>query len=181
MTDEAGRCVEREKRVAARPVVLYPDPRLRQKAEPIAEWDEALRALAQDILDTMSAAPAVGLTAAHIGIPSRLVVIRLEPGSEPRIYANPEVLWTSPETAVHTEGSVSMPGVTETVERPAAVRIRYRDLSGAVHAEEATGFLAACLLHEIDQLDGIFWIDRLSRLKRDRLIKRFEKLQRVRA
>jgi peptide deformylase len=160
-------------------VILYPDPRLRQKAEPIAQWDETVRTLAQDILDTMTAASAVGLTAVHLGIPSRVMIIRLEPGSEPRIYANPEILWTSPDAAAHAEGSVSMPGITETVERPAAVRIRYRDLSGAVHEEEASGFPAACLLHEIDQLDGIFWLERLSRLKRDRAIKRFAKQRRA--
>jgi peptide deformylase len=160
-------------------VVLYPDPRLRQKAAPVEDWNETLRALAQDILDAMEAHGAVGLTAVHIGVPSRLMAIRLEPGSEPRIYANPEILSTSRESAAHTEGSVSMPGVTETVERPATVRIRYRDLSGAVHEEEAHGFLAACILHEIDQLDGLFWLERLSRLKRDRAIKRFAKQRRA--
>jgi len=167
--------------VASRPLVLYPDPRLRQKAEPAVEWNDALQALARDLLDTMSAVSAVGLTAIHIGVPSRLVVIRLEPGSEPRIYVNPAVTWASAEVASHTEGSVSMPGVTEVVERPAAVRVRYQDLSGAVREEEAQGFLAACLLHEIDQLDGLFWLERLSRLKRERLIKRYGKLRRAAA
>ncbi len=167
--------------MASRPLVLYPDPRLRQKAEPVGEWDDALHALAQDVLDTMSAVSAVGLTAVHISVPSRLVVIRLEPGAEPRIYVNPAVTWSSAEVASHTEGSVSMPGVTEVVERPAAVRVRYQDLSGAVREEEAQGFLAACLLHEIDQLDGIFWLERLSRLKRERLIKRYGKLRRAAA
>jgi peptide deformylase len=167
--------------VAPRPVVLYPDPRLRQKALPVEDWNETLRALAQDILDAMEAHAAVGLTAVHVGVASRLMAIRLEPGSEPRLYANPEILSTSPESAEHTEGSVSMPGVTETVERPATVRIRYQDLSGAVHEEEAHGFLAACILHEIDQLDGIFWLERLSRLKRERIIKRYGKLRRTTA
>lgn len=127
----------------------------------------------------MNAVSAVGLTAVHIGVPSRLVVIRLEPGAKPRTYVNPEVTWRSAELAAHTEGSVSLPGVTEIVERPAAVRVRYRDLSGAAQQEEAHGFLAACLLHEIDQLDGIFWLERLSRLRRERVLKRFAKLQRA--
>ena len=167
--------------MAPHPVVLYPDPRLRQKADPVWRWDDALQALAREVLDTMSAVSAVGLTAVHIGVPSRLMVIRLEPEAEPRIYVNPEVLWTSPEVAAHTEGSVSMPGVTEVVERAAAVRIRYRDLSDVSHEEEASGFLAACMLHEIDQLDGIFWLERLSRLRRERAIKRFGKARRAKA
>jgi peptide deformylase len=126
----------------------------------------------------MNAVSAVGLTAVHIGVPARLVVIRLDPEAEPRIYVNPEVTWRSGEVASHTEGSVSMPGVTEAVERSAAVRVRYQDLAGAVREEEAQGFWAACLLHEIDQLDGVFWLERLSRLKRERAIKRFAKLRR---
>ncbi len=167
--------------MAPHPVVLYPDPRLRQKADPVWKWDDALQALARDVLDTMSAVSAVGLTAVHIGVPSRLMVIRLESEAEPRIYVNPEVLWTSPEVAAHTEGSVSMPGVTEVVKRAAVVRIRYRDLSDVSHEEEANGFLAACILHEIDQLDGIFWLERLSRLRRERAIKRFGKERRAKA
>jgi peptide deformylase len=91
------------------------------------------------------------------------------------------VAWASTERAAHTEGSVSMPAVTEQIERPAVVRVRYQDLSGTVCEEEAKGFRAACLQHEMDQLDGVFWIDRLSRLKRDRLVKRFDKLRRANA
>ncbi|QCI67617.1 peptide deformylase [Phreatobacter stygius] len=162
----------------ARPVIAYPDPRLRLKALPAAACDEALRALAHDILDTMTAVSAIGLTAPHVGDLIRLVVIRLDPAAEPLIYVNPEITWASPETAVQTEGSVSMPGVTEAIERPARVKVGYLDLAGSPREDEADGFLAACLQHEIDQLDGIFWIDRLSRLKRDRVIKRFDKLQR---
>ena len=165
----------------ARPLVFYPDRRLWLKAQPITAWNDDLQALARDVLDTMTAVAAVGLTASHVGDLRRLVVLRLEPGDEPRTYVNPEVIWTSSERAVHPEGSVSMPGVTEQVERPAVVRVRYQDLSGAVWEEEAHGFRAACLQHEIDQLDGVFWIERLSRLKRERLIKRFAKLRRANA
>ena len=164
-----------------RPLVLYPDRRLRLKAQPVTEWNDSAPALAADVIDTMRAVGAVGLTASHIGDLRRLVVIRLEPAVEPRTYVNPEVVWASPERAAHTEGSVSMPGVTEEIERPAAIRVRYHDLSGAICEEEAEGFRAACLQHEIDQLDGVFWTDRLSRLKRDRLVKRFEKLRRANA
>jgi peptide deformylase len=165
----------------ARPLVFYPDRRLWLEAQPVSEWDHDLQALARDVLDTMMAVAAVGLTASHVGDLRRLVVLRLEPGDEPRTYVNPEVIWTSSERAVHPEDSVSMPGVTEQVERPAVVRVRYQDLSGAVCEEEAHGFRAACLQHEIDQLDGVFWIERLSRLKRERLIKRFAKLRRANA
>ncbi|HEX2553330.1 MAG TPA: peptide deformylase [Microvirga sp.] len=164
--------------MAPRPVVLYPDPRLGLTAEPVTVWDDGLRTLAQDIVDTMGAVSAIGLTAAHIGVLRRVVVLRLDPAAGPRVFVNPEVAWASDERASHVEGSVSMPGVTETVERPARVRVRYRDLEGAEREEEAQGFAAACLLHEIDQLDGIFWLERLSRLRRDRALKRAAKLRR---
>jgi peptide deformylase len=107
----------------------------------------------------------------------RVVVIEL--GGDVRTYVNPVVEWSSPETTRIAEGSISMPGVNDEVERPAKVRVRFRDLDGAEKVEEADGFRATCLQHEIDQLDGIFWIDRLSRLKRDRLTKRFAKLGRA--
>lgn len=160
------------------PLLRFPDPRLRQRAEPVTHFDEELRRLADDLLDTMRAAPGVGITAPHAGIGQRLVVIALDPASPARVYVNPQVLWASPETARFTEGSVCMPGVTEEIERPAAIRLAFQDLDGEAREEEADGFLAICLQHEIDQLDGIFWIDRLSRLKRERVIKRYEKTKR---
>ena len=125
----------------------------------------------------MRAAPGVGTTAPHVGVPLRLVVLELAPG-EVRTYANPQLLWASTETSRATEGSVSMPGATEEVERPAKIRLSWRDLDGTAHEAEADGFLATCHQHEIDQLDGIFWLQRLSRLKRDRVIARYGKLGR---
>lgn len=163
--------------MAILPIVAYPDPRLRAVAEPVERFDADLRQLAADLLDTMRAAPGVGITAPHVGVPLRLVVLELTPG-EVRVYVNPVLLWASPETTRATEGSVSMPGVTEEIERPARVRVGWRDLDGAAHEEEADGFLATCHQHEIDQLDGIFWLQRLSRLKRERVIARYGKLQR---
>lgn len=160
-----------------RPILRFPDPRLKHVAEPVTRFDADLRALAGDLLDTMRAAPGIGITAPHVGVPSRVVVLELAPG-EVRTYVNPELDWVSAETIRHTEGSVSMPGVTDEVERHARVRVRYRDIDGIEHVEEADGLLAVCHQHEIDQLDGIFWIDRLSRLKRDRLIARYNKLRR---
>ncbi|MFA6966711.1 peptide deformylase [Bosea sp. (in: a-proteobacteria)] len=163
--------------MAILPIVAYPDPRLRAVAEPVERFDAELRQLAADLLETMRAAPGVGITAPHVGVPLRLVVLELTPG-EVRVYVNPVLLWSSPETTRATEGSVSMPGVTEEIERPARVRVGWRDLDGAAHEEEAEGFLATCHQHEIDQLDGVFWLQRLSRLKRERVIARYGKLQR---
>lgn len=162
-----------------RPIVMFPDPRLRASAAPVAAFDEALHQLAQDLLDTMRAAPGIGITAPHVGVLLRLVVIDLPGGEGPRFYVNPLVEWASAETARHAEGSVSMPGVSEEVERPARVRVRFRTLEGEEKVEEADGLLAVCLQHEIDQLDGLFWIGRLSRLKRERAVRRYEKLRRV--
>jgi peptide deformylase len=167
--------------VAIRPIVRFPDLRLRQKAEPIGDIDEDERALAWDLVETMHAAPGIGITAPHVGILRRLVVIQLESDLVPHIYVDPDIVWSSSDMIRHMEGSVSMPGVTDELERHARVRVRYRDLDGVEREEEAEGLMAVCLQHETDQLDGIFWIDRLSKLKRDRLIKRFEKLQRIRA
>lgn len=160
-----------------RPIVRFPDPRLKLVAEPVTRFDADLRALAGDLLDTMRAAPGIGITAPHLGVPARLVVLELTPG-DVRIYVNPALDWVSPETIRHVEGSVSMPGVTEELERHARVRVRYQDLDGVEQSEEVDGLLAICHQHEIDQLDGIFWIDRLSRLKRERLIARYNKLRR---
>ena len=160
-------------------ILRFPDERLRQVCRPVATFDAALSALAADLAETMRAAPGIGITAAHVGVMTRLTVIEIEGPGSTRIYANPDILWSSPEMKRHAEGSVSMPGVIDEIERPARIRVRYQDLDGTVLEEEADGLLAVCLQHEIDQLDGIFWIDRLSRLKRERLVKKFGKLSRV--
>jgi len=167
--------------VTIRPIIRFPDSRLRQKAEPIIRIDDEIRTLARDLTETMHAAPGIGITGPHIGVLRRLAVIQLEDAAEPYILVNPEIAWSSPETIRHVEGSVSMPGVTDELERSSRVRVRYTTLDGEEREEDAEGLMAVCLQHEIDQLDGIFWIDRLSRLKRDRLIKKFDKLQRTRA
>lgn len=162
--------------MAILPLLRYPDPRLRMPCKPVEVFDARLAALADDLADTMRAAPGIGITAAHAGILERLTVIELDGPASQRVYVNPVIEWFSPELQRHTEGSVSMPGVTEEVERPARIRLAYRDLAGQAHTEEADGLLAVCLQHEIDQLDGIFWIDRLSRLKRERVVKKFRNL-----
>lgn len=164
--------------MAVRPLVYYPNPALRRAAKSVLAFDSDLQDLARDLLDTMKAAPGVGITAPHIGVLLRVTVIQLDGAQEPRTYVNPRIIWSGAETIRHTEGSVSMPGVTEEIERPAHVRVAYQDTDGVEHQDEARGFMAVCLQHEIDQLDGVFWIDRLSRLRRERVIKRYEKLRR---
>lgn len=134
--------------------------------------------MVRDLLDTMSVVRAIGLTPAHFGVRSRVVAIRLDVAAPPLVLINPTVRRASEDTASHEEGSVCMPGLTETVTRPARISLSYQDLDGAAHEMEADGFLAACVQHEIDQLDGIFWIERLSRLKRERLVKKHEKSRR---
>jgi peptide deformylase len=161
-----------------RPIVRYPDPRLSIPAKPVTEFDGELRKLANDLLETMRAAPGIGITAPHIGVFLRVVVLDLGTREGARIYVNPEIEWASSETIVHREGSVSMPGVSDEIERHARIRIGYRDVDGGMQTEESEDLRAVCHQHEIDQLNGQFWINRLSRLKRERLIKRFEKLSR---
>jgi len=161
-----------------RPIVRYPDPRLALPAHALTAFDDALRELASDLLETMHAAPGIGITAPHIGISLRVVVLDLDPVESARTYVNPEIIWASPQMILHQEGSVSMPGVNDEVTRHARVRIRYHDVDGSLQTEESDGLRAVCHQHEIDQLNGIFWIRRLSRLKRERLIKRFEKISR---
>ena len=162
--------------MAILPILRYPDARLRTPCHRIEAFDQRLATLADDLAATMRAAPGIGITAAHVGIAERLTVIELDGSSSLRVYVNPRIEWFSPELQRHTEGSVSMPGVTDEVERPARIRLTYQDLKGTSRTEEADGLLAVCLQHEIDQLDGIFWIDRLSRLKRERIVKKFRKM-----
>src|SRR3984893_414191 len=161
-----------------RPIIRYPDPRLALRAQPVTLFDGALRDLARDLLETMHAAPGIGITAPHIGISLRVVVLDLDPVEGARTYVNPEIIWASPEMILHQEGSVSMPGVNDELNRHARVRISYHDVHGNLQTEESEGLRAGCHQHEIDQLNGLFSIKRLSRLKRERLIKRFEKVSR---
>jgi peptide deformylase len=168
-------CRRKREPVPVRPILKYPDPGLSTVCEPVTEFDDELAALAGDLLDTMRAAPGVGITAGHIGVFRRLFVLELSPEQGPLYYVNPEILSTGDATIRHMEGSVSMPGATDEVERPRQVRVRYRDLAGKVIEEDAQDFHAVCIQHEIDQLDGIFWLRRLSRVKRERLARKWLK------
>jgi peptide deformylase len=161
-----------------RPIIRYPDPCLSLPAQPVIAFDGALCDLANDLLETMHATPGIGITAPHIGISLRIVVLDLDPIDGARTYINPEIIWASPETIMHQEGSVSMPGVNDDISRHARVRISYQDVHGNMQTEDSEGLRAVCHQHEIDQLNGLFWIKRLSRLKRERLIRRFEKVSR---
>ncbi|WP_456705261.1 peptide deformylase [Bradyrhizobium sp. USDA 4449] len=161
-----------------RPIVRYPDRRLAMPARPVTAFDDGLRELARDLLETMRAAPGIGITAPHIGVPLRLVVLELDAATGPQTYVNPQIEWASSEMILHKEGSVSMPGVTDDVQRHARVRISYQDLDGIMQSEESEALRAVCHQHEIDQLDGLFWLQRLSRLKRERLVRKFEKMTR---
>jgi len=161
-------------------VVLYPDQRLRQSAAPVTAFDDGLRQAASLLRTALRTIPAIGLAGPHLGIMRRVVALdTARAGGGAGLYINPAVAWASAETAEHEEGSVSLPGLTAKLSRPARVRVTFQDLDGALREEEADGFLAACLQHEIDQLDGLFWLERLSRLKRERLLARFAKLNRA--
>lgn len=162
--------------MTVREIVKFPDAALRAAAAPVTVFDNHLRVLAQDLLDTLRAAPGIGITAPHIGVLTRVVVLELSGPGSAKTYINPEITWASDEKIRHQEGSVSMPGVVDDVERHARIHLRYQDIDGKELTEESDGLLSVCHQHEIDQLDGIFWLQRLSKLKRDRLIKRYQKL-----
>ena len=164
--------------MAVREILKLPDPRLKLVSEPVARIDDEVRALMDDMLETMYEAPGIGLAAIQIGVPKRVVVIDLgkdETAREPFFIVNPEIVWASDETRVHEEGCLSIPEYYEEVERPARVRVRYLDRNGEMRVIEADGLLATCLQHEIDHLNGVLFIDHLSKLKRDRVMKKFLK------
>ncbi len=164
-----------------RPILVIPDQRLRAVADPVDAVDEEVRELARDMLETMYDAPGVGLAAPQIGVLRRVVVMDLAKEDEkpaPVVMINPEILKVSDETAVSEEGCLSIPELYYEVERPAEVTVRYTDLDGKTVEMEASDRLAVCAQHEIDHLDGVLYIDYLSRLKRDRIVKKFDKAAR---
>src|SRR3954464_3324180 len=164
--------------MALREIITLPDKRLRLKSEPAKAVNKALRELIDDMFETMYAAPGIGLAAIQVGVPQRVVTMDLAKKDEPKnpqVFINPEVLWSSEELNTYEEGCLSIPELYEEVERPARVTVRYTDLDGKAHEVEANGLLATCLQHEIDHLNGVLFIDHLSKLKRDRIIKKFTK------
>lgn len=164
-----------------RPLVILPDPLLRKASEPVATVTAEIRQLADDMLETMYDAPGIGLAAVQIGVMQRVVVIDLAKPEEektPMVFLNPEIIAESDETNIHEEGCLSIPEYYEEVERPASVTVRYMGLDGKSHELEADGLMATCIQHEIDHLDGVLFIDYLSKLKRDRVTRKFAKAAR---
>ncbi|KRA95127.1 peptide deformylase [Devosia sp. Root685] len=164
--------------MAIRPILIIPDARLRAVADHIVEVDEEIKALAKDMLDTMYDAPGIGLAAPQIGVMKRIVVMDLAAEGEtptPLVMINPEITKFGEEIQVTEEGCLSIPELYYEVERPSTVTVKYTDLDGQEVSKDAEGKLAVCIQHELDHLDGVLYIDYLSRLKRDRVIKKFDK------
>jgi len=164
--------------MAVREIVKLPDKRLRLKSEPVKRIDSSIRKLVEDLFETMYEAPGIGLAAIQIGVPKRVVTMDLskkEDDHKPQVFINPEVTWKSKETSKYEEGCLSIPEYYEEVERPAQVKVKYLDLEGEEQELEASGLLATCLQHEIDHTNGVLFIDHISKLKRDRVIKKFAK------
>jgi len=155
---------------------------LKQKSAPVPAVDDALRALMDDMLETMYAAPGVGLAAIQVGVAKRVIVMDLAKGEDPqapRHFVNPEILWASDETTPYEEGCLSVPDVYDEVERPTRVRLSYLNYRGEAIEEDAEGLFAVCIQHEIDHLEGVLFIDHLSRLKRERAVSKVRKAARV--
>jgi peptide deformylase len=170
-------------RMAIRPLVILPDPLLRQASKPVERFDGELKKLADDMLATMYDAPGIGLAGIQIAVPQRVVVIDLAKEGEtpaPQVFINPEVVASGDEVNVHEEGCLSIPDYYAEVERPKTVTVRYQDLTGKPQVIEADELLATCLQHEIDHLNGVLFIDHISKLKRDMVVRKFRKLARER-
>jgi peptide deformylase len=162
-----------------RPVLVLPDPRLRLVSEPVTRVDAEIRALVADMFETMYAAPGVGLAAIQVCVPKRVVTVDATRGEEkknPIALINPEIVWASDERVVHEEGCLSIPDYLGDVERAERVKIRYLDLQGTAREIDAQDLFARVVQHEIDHINGVLFIDHLSRLKRDRVIKKFAKV-----
>jgi peptide deformylase len=151
--------------MAIRPIYETPDPVLRQISKPVETFDSALKALVADMFETMYEAPGIGLAAVQVGVPIR----------DPRVFINPEILWHSDSEVPYTEGCLSVPEQYAEVMRPDKIRARWKDEKGKAYEEEIDGLLAVCLQHEMDHLNGVLFIDHLSRLKRDMVLKKLAK------
>jgi peptide deformylase len=169
--------------MALLPIVEVPDPRLRQISTRVEKVDDEVRALVADMFETMYAAPGIGLAAVQVGVPKRILVIDLqepeeedgEPVRDPRVFINPEIVTASDQEVPYTEGCLSVPDQYAEVDRPDRIRARWLDLDGKAHEEDIEGLLATCLQHEMDHLEGILFIDHLSRLKREMILKKLAK------
>ncbi|MBB3773093.1 peptide deformylase [Angulomicrobium tetraedrale] len=171
--------------MSIRPLVILPDNRLRLISDPVTRVDARVRAIVEDMFETMYDAPGVGLAAIQVGIPERIITIDVgardseadeEEKKRPVALINPEIIGVSEEMSVYQEGCLSIPDYYSDVERPKRVRVRYLDLNGETQEVEADGLFATCVQHEVDHLDGVLFIDHISKLKRDRVMKKFTKL-----
>jgi peptide deformylase len=188
--------------MAIRPILEAPDAQLKQISAPVTVFDAELKTLVDDMFETMYDAPGIGLAAIQVGVPLRVVVVDLQPEDEdaepevctahgghehthrplkkePHIFINPEILNPSEELSVYQEGCLSVPDIFADVERPATCRLRWQDLDGTVHEQDLEGLMATCIQHEIDHLEGILFIDHLSRLKRQMALKKLEKARKA--
>jgi peptide deformylase len=166
--------------MAVREILVVPNPVLKQESLPVERVDDDLRALMDDMLETMYAAPGIGLAAIQIGVAKRVIVMDLAREGEdrqPRYFVNPEITWASEETAPYEEGCLSVPEYYDEVQRPARVKLRYLNYQGEQVEEEADGLYAVCIQHEMDHLNGVLFIDHLSRLKREQAVKKVKKLK----
>lgn len=188
--------------MAIREILEVPDPRLKQVSKPVEKFDDELKTLVADMFETMYDAPGIGLAAIQVGVPLRVLVIDLQPEDpdaepevctahgdehhthqpvkrEPQVFINPEILDPSEEQSVYNEGCLSLPEIYADVERPATIRARWQDLEGNIHEAAMEGLMATCLQHEMDHLEGIVFIDHLSRLKRQMALKKLDKLRKA--
>jgi peptide deformylase len=166
------------RRMTLRTIITIPDPVLRELCAPIEKVDDDVRALADDMLDTMYDAPGIGLAASQIGVLKRIFVLDVakeEAPKEPMVFINPKIVWSSEDMSVYQEGCLSIPEYFEDVERPTEVTVQFMNREGAEQEIKADGLLATCIQHELDHLDGKLFIDYLSKLKRDRVVKKFTK------
>ena len=164
--------------MALREILVVPHPVLKQVSKPVAQVTDETRVLMDDMLETMYAAPGIGLAAIQIGVAKRVIVMDLAREGEdkqPRFFVNPEILWKSEETAPYEEGCLSVPEIYDEVERPSQVKLRYLNYAGETVEEDAEGLFAVCIQHEMDHLQGVLFIDHLSRLKREQAIKKVKK------
>ena len=164
--------------MSQRKIVIEPDPILRKKSENLETVDDQLRGLLDDMLETMYSAPGIGLAAVQVGILKRAIVIDVSRDKEkknPFFLINPEIIYKSKNTSIHEEGCLSLPGYFAEIERPAECQVKYIDYHGKKKEIKASGLLSTCIQHEIDHLDGVLFIDYLSKLKRDMIVKKLVK------
>lgn len=167
--------------MAILPILTAPNPLLRQVSKPVQVVDDALRVLLDDMLETMYDAPGIGLAAIQVGVAKRVIVMDLAGEDEepdPQYFVNPEILDPAEKTSLYQEGCLSVPEFFEEIERPSTCRVRYLDYHGDQQIIEADGLLATCIQHEMDHLEGVLFIDHLSRLKRERILKKLKKERR---